>query len=259
MGLQIPRQPPKGMSGGTAPGAVVRLTPDRAGGAPPPSEPRFRLSRTQRAWAVGLCCAVAFLAWDSLLFLPVRLLVVTFHELGHAAVAVLTGGEVIALGVGVDESGVTVTRGANRFYVLNGGYLGSILTGVALLVASPSASYARGAAGVLGTVLAAVAVRYFVVDPVGLSVVLFSAVCLMGLATRSPGWLVEVVVRTLGWFSLLYSAFDIRNDVFRAGGPDVRSDAAALEALTGVAAPVWGVAWLVIGMALLWTVRRQLR
>ena len=257
MGVQIPKRPPRRLAGRTRKGTVVRLRTDESK-ASASLVPAFVWGRTTRGIAVAVLCALAFALWDTMVFLPVRLLVVTFHELGHAVLAVLTGGEVLALGVGLDESGVTVTRGGNAFYVLNGGYLGSILVGLLLLVAGPSGKHARLAAGVLGAVLAGVSVRHFSVDPVGFSVVLVSAVCLMGLATRSPDWLAELTVRTLGWFSLLYSMFDIRDDVFWSAGPNPRSDAAALEAMTGVAAPIWGVSWMGIGLVLLWLARRRL-
>ena len=222
-------------------------------------QPGFSLNRMQRNVLVLLTCIVVLLAWDARALLPLRLLVITFHELGHALIALLSGGEVVVMGVGADESGFTLTRGGDRFAILNGGYLGSIITGLALLLSVRSPAGARSAAGIVGGILAVVSVRFHGVDPVGLSIVLVSAVCLLGLATRSPNWLVEVVVRCLGWFSLLYALIDIRDDVFRAGGPDARSDAAALEALTGVAAPVWGMTWLVVGVGLLWFLRRRLR
>ncbi len=259
MGLQIPTLPPKGVVRGNPVGAVVRLRPEPLRPMPPVYQPGFTLSRSQRNLVVLLLCVVALLFWDFSLFLPLRLLVVTFHELGHAVAAVATGGEVVALGVGLDESGFTLTRGGNHFYVLNGGYLGSIITGLLLLGSVRTFSAARGASGVLGAVLSMVAVRYFSTDPVGLATVLVAAVCLLGLATRSPGWLVEIIVRTLGWFCLLYAAIDIRDDVFRAGGPDIRSDAAALEAMTGIAAPIWGLTWMAVGVSLLWGLRRRLR
>ena len=258
MGVELPKLPPKGVARGNPVGAVVRLTPQPPRPAPPVHVPGFVLSRAQRTLVVVVTCVAVVAGWNLTAFLPLRLLVVTFHELGHAAVAVITGGQVLALGVGLDESGFTLTRGGDHLLILNGGYLGSILTGLGLLLSVRTMAGARGAAGVLGAVLALVAVRFYTVDPVGLAIVLVTAVCLLGLATRSPGWLAEIAVRCLGWFSLLYALIDIRDDVFRPGGPDIRSDAAALEAITGVAAPIWGLGWVGLGVGLLWLLRRRL-
>lgn len=237
---------------------MVRVTPPKRARREV-YQPAFSLNRMQRNVLVIVTCCVVLLAWDIRPLLPLRLLVIAFHELGHAIVAILSGGEVLVMGVGTDESGFTLTRGGDRFAILNGGYLGSIATGIALLLSVRTAAGARAAAGIAGGLLAVVAVRFHGVDPVGMSVVLVTSVCLLGLATRSPNWFVEVVVRCIGWFSLLYALIDIRNDVFRAGGPDARSDAAALEALTGVAAPAWGMTWLLLGVGMLWFLRRRLR
>lgn len=260
MGLSLPNLPPPEVAHPPHRGAVVRVRQPPADwfAARPAADPPFTLSRSQRTAAVVALCAASFVFWDAAVLLPLRLLVVTFHELGHAATALLTGGEVVALAVGIDESGYTLTRGGSRLLILNGGYLGSILTGLGLLLWARRPAGARGGAGMLGAVLAAVAVWFYGTDPVGLATILVSAVVLLGLATRSPGWLVEVCVRCLGWFSLLYALVDIREDVFASGGVDVLSDAAILESMTGIAAPVWGLSWGAIGVGLLWAYRRRL-
>ena len=258
MGVRLPKLPPKGLARPGRVGGVVRMRPPRFARRAV-YQPGFNLSKAQRTAVVVVTCAVVLLAWDARVLLPLRLLVIAFHEIGHAIVALLSGGEVVVIGVGTDESGFTLTRGGDRVAILNGGYLGSIITGISLLLSVRTASGARSAAGILGGILSVVAVRFHGADPVGLSMVLVSAVCLLGLATRSADWLVEVVVRCLGWFSLLYALIDIREDVFGAGGPDVRSDAASLEALTGIAAPVWGMTWMLVGIGLLWFMRRRLR
>jgi hypothetical protein len=85
----------------------------------------------------GLC----WWALDQWWSLPLRLLVVLFHEGAHALAAWATGGEVVDLSVGLDESGRTITRGGNELFVLNAGYLGSLGAGLALLFAG---KFARG-------------------------------------------------------------------------------------------------------------------
>ncbi len=258
MGVQLPSVPPPEVSRANPVGAVVRLLP-----SPPRPEreavgERFRLNRVQRNVLVVVLCALSLVLWDSIVLLPLRLLVVTFHELGHAAMALLTGGRLVALSVGIDETGYTLTNGGSRILILNGGYVGSMLTGVGMLLASRTPSDARRASGIVGTVLAVVSVRYWGSDSVGLAIVMVSGVLLLGLATRSPGWLVDVVVRWVGWFSLLFALIDIREDILRGGVPERQSDAIALAALTGVSAPMWGMIWVSVGLLLLVVLRRRL-
>ncbi len=76
---------------------------------------------------VGLAC------WPLPWLWPLRLLVVGFHELGHAALVVLTGGEVVAVVVAPDESGHVLSRGGWPLAILQGGYLGSVCGGLGLL------------------------------------------------------------------------------------------------------------------------------
>ena len=259
MGVEIPKLPPEGVAQANPLGAVIRLAPHPVRESPAVYTPGFSLNRAQRNLAVVVLTAIVLATWSFPGFLPLRLLVVAFHELGHALAALVSGGTVVALGVGLDESGFTLTRGGDAFLILNGGYLGSIVTGLMMLMSVRTTIGARGAAGILGAVLAAVAIRYYPIDPVGLAMVLVSAVCLLGLAVQAPPWLVEIAVRCLGWFSLLYALLDIQDDVLGPGGAKIRSDAAALASLTGIAAPVWGLTWVAIGVGSLWLLRRKLR
>lgn len=60
---------------------------------------------------------------------PIRLLVTFLHEAGHAAGAIITGGNVRNLAVNADGSGYTITAGGSRTVILMGGYLGSAIFG----------------------------------------------------------------------------------------------------------------------------------
>ena len=66
--------------------------------------------------------------WDSGFVYPFRILVVFFHEMGHALMTVITGGRVAELGLNHMEGGHTLSMGGNRFLILNAGYLGSLLS-----------------------------------------------------------------------------------------------------------------------------------
>ena len=91
MGVQIPKLPPKRLVDREPRGRVVRLPSPQSGARAQAYEPGLFDSRRNRSIMVACLCALAFIGWDTLLLLPIRLLVVTFHELGHAAAAVMTG------------------------------------------------------------------------------------------------------------------------------------------------------------------------
>lgn len=60
---------------------------------------------------------------------PINLFVTYLHEFGHAFGAIISGGDVVALQVNEDGSGVTTTRGGSRKLIIMGGYIGSAIFG----------------------------------------------------------------------------------------------------------------------------------
>lgn len=216
---------------------------------------------TRRRLGLVLVGVVALLAWDQLLLLPLRLLVVVFHESGHALLALLTGGEVLSVTVSADEGGATVTRGGSHFLILNGGYLGSMLAGVLLLWLSRSDGRGRAVLGLLGVLLGLAALAWFrPLVSFGFGYAALTAVAMLGLSARASAAVCDWAVRCVGVFSVLYAIFDIRSDVldhgFAAGS--VPSDAAMLADATGIPALVWGGGWLLIGGLLLWRLRARI-
>lgn len=81
---------------------------------------------------------------------PFKMLVIAFHEFGHALAAVLTGGKVKSISLDPNEGGVTHMLGGKAGITLPAGYLGSSLIGALLtfcgfdVVASKVASIVLG-------------------------------------------------------------------------------------------------------------------
>lgn len=215
-------------------------------------------SRRKTATWVGIVLSgvLALWFWNSPVLWPVKVLVVLFHELGHAIATWLTGGTVVEIGLSPKVGGHALSSGGNRFLILNAGYLGSLLWGIALLGVARRKATSRYALGILGLVVFGVAAWY--VRPLASFGFVFGLV--MGAVLMVGGRLLpvaaaQVVLRALGVFSILYALFDIRDDVFYAGS-DVVSDATMLASATGIPAVVWGAVWLVAGVAVLWLTRK---
>jgi hypothetical protein len=216
----------------------------------------------ERRWPamLGLLALAVLLGWfwhNPLLF-PLRILVVLFHELGHAVVAVTTGGEVLSIGLSPDEGGLCVTRGGWRFLILNGGYLGSLVFGVVLLLLAHARGAARGIIAALGLLILGASLG--LVRPLvsfGFAYGVLAGLALLACGLRAPVVVNWWLLRLLGVFSVLYALLDVRDDVFGpAGGGS--SDAIMLAAMTHVPALVWGGAWILAGLALLVLLRRRL-
>jgi hypothetical protein len=62
-----------------------------------------------------------------------QMLVIAFHEFGHALACILTGGRVESISLDPREGGVTHMRGGKNAFTLPAGYLGSSLIGALLI------------------------------------------------------------------------------------------------------------------------------
>lgn len=200
-----------------------------------------------RLLGVVALAVLAVWAWDSPVMMPLRLLVVLFHEGAHAAAAWATGGEVVEIALRLEESGHTLYRGGWPLVVLNAGYLGSLALGLGLLFASRGP--AKGVCVVAGLLMGAL--MYWMPLSAGMLYTLTTAAGLVVVGWRGTpagcGWL----LRALGVFSVLYALVDVQAD---AG----RGDAALLATATGVPALLWTGLWLVTGGAGIWALRGRL-
>ena len=87
-------------------------------------------------WQLLLLTALVFALWQTPVVVPLKILIVFFHEVSHAIATFLTGGEVISLSISANQGGVVWSRGGNRFITLTAGYLGSLMIGIGLLIAA---------------------------------------------------------------------------------------------------------------------------
>ena len=218
---------------------------------------------------VGLVIAVGW-AWNHVALWPIKLLVVLFHELGHAVATWLTGGTVLEIGLSPQEGGFTKSQGGWRLVILNAGYLGSLIAGVGLLAAGRTGIASRAVTIGIGVLLLVVD-ALFVAWPALLAGTLFDSgvlfttaftgvmgVALVLVGILVPGFVLKWLVRGLGVFSVLFALADVWSDVFARVGTGVRSDAVMLAELTLVPSLVWGGAWIIAGLALLVLLRKWL-
>ncbi len=209
-----------------------------------------------RRLLVPLALAVAALAlWDSFVVYPFRIFVVFLHEISHGLAAVLTGGAIEAIGLRFDEGGVCRTRGGSAFLILNAGYLGSLLWGALFLILGDRRTRARSVIAAIGAFTLGATLLY-VRTLFGFVYGLAAGLALVGVAGRLRPAVSEVLLAAIGSTSALYAVWDIASDVlFRHSN---QSDAAALAALTGIPAIMWGVAWVALSLGVLGYVLKRL-
>ena len=204
----------------------------------------------------GLILAAMFIAvwvlWDTPIVYPVKIFVVSLHELGHALAALLTGGQVLSIQIFPDEGGLTTTHGGWPFIILSAGYVGSLLAGGVLLYLSSYRAWGRRLMVVLAMLLMLSTLLFF---RNGFAVLygLLAAAAMFFSAYRLPAEANAYIVRFIAVASCLYAILDIRSDLL-SGVPaeaGVVNDAAALHQLTGLPAILWAVLWMAVSLILL--------
>ena len=199
-------------------------------------------------WHLFALTLAIFALWSTPLALPLKLMVVFFHELSHAVVAMLTGGEVVSLSVNLAQGGEVWTRGGSRFLTLSAGYLGSLAIGVALLLAALHGRIDRLVLGGLGGVML-VMLALYVRDLAAAGIIAGTSIALVAAAWALPTPACDLILRVIGLSSLIYVPYDIFDDTLRRAS--LRSDARMLAEEVGGTTMLWGVLWLAISLVVI--------
>jgi sensor histidine kinase YesM len=197
--------------------------------------------------------------WGHPVLYPLKLLVVFFHESSHALATVLTGGEVKAFEINHEQGGYVISKGGNRFIILSSGYLGSLLWGLIIYVASVQSLYDKVLMGCLGISIILITVllssSYF-----SLLFGLMSGVGMLVIARFLANSYNDFLLRLLGLTSMMYAPLDIYSDTISRS--HLQSDAYMLAEHTGGATIMWGGIWIIISLILIyyclkWSLVRQ--
>ncbi|ABD54572.1 M50 family metallopeptidase [Jannaschia sp. CCS1] len=207
-------------------------------------------------WQLIALTIVVFALWSTPLVLPLKLLVVFFHELSHGLAAILTGGSIESISVNFQQGGEAWTRGGSRFVILTAGYLGSLLIGAGLLLAALKGRADRAVLSGLGVVMLLVLVLYVRDIPAALICGATGAALLAaGRYLREP--ICDLILRVIGLSSLIYVPYDIFDDTLRRAS--LRSDARMLAEEIGGTTMMWGMLWLILSFVVIfWCLGRGL-
>ena len=199
-------------------------------------------------WQLIVLIIAVFTLWQTPAMFPLKILTVFLHELAHAVMTIITGGDVISLTVSADQGGAVLSRGGNRFLILSAGYLGSLMLGVALLavaVRTRADRVAMAGFGMLMLIVAAIYVR----DVFALAFCIGTGGALIAVARFLPRDINDLVLRVIGLTSMIYVPYDIFSDTIARSA--LRSDARMLAEEFGGATILWGAVWLVISLSVI--------
>lgn len=196
-------------------------------------------------WQLLVLVALVFALWPTSAITPLKLLIVFLHELSHAAMTVLTGGEVISLSVSANQGGEVWSRGGSRFLILTAGYLGSLAIGLALLFAAVRTQADRAVMAAFGALMLLVAALY-VRDAFALAFTVGTGLAMIAMARFLPRDLNDLALRIIGLTSMVYVPYDIFSDTIAR--PGLPSDAHMLAEEFGGATVIWGGLWLALSI-----------
>lgn len=184
--------------------------------------------------------------WSSVVITPVKLFVVLLHELSHALAALLTGGSVVHIEIDPRIGGLAVTRGGWTWVIVSSGYIGSMLLGSLILLASTRERGVRMLAAGIGLVVLAVTVL-FVRNAFGVVFGVLFGAAMIAAARYLPRFWLPLVVQYLGAVSCLYALVDVQEDLLTL--EHRLTDASIMAASTGIPALLWGLLWSAISLA----------
>jgi hypothetical protein len=191
------------------------------------------------------------------------MLVIAFHEFGHAIACVITGGRVKSISLDPREGGVTHMQGGRNAITLPAGYLGSSLIGALLTFAGFNINASKIASIVIG-VCFLLTLWWGRRDWLTIGTVLAAVGLLVGCWFIAHAEALRFVVLFIGVMSSLYSVWDIvsfpLHPPFQEFDADTNqcddlilrkvnsSDASVFAQRYGGSSQCWGVIWSIISL-----------
>ena len=173
---------------------------------------------------------LVWLAWDSVLVTPLKILTVFFHEISHGLAAMATGGRITSLTFHSNQGGLAHAAGGSSFLMLNAGYLGSLAWGCGLILLSSYTRRDRAVSAALGATLGVITVLY-VRNAFGFAFGLAAAGAFLAAAAKLSESTNDFLIKVVGVTSALYVIPDVYSDVVLRS---CWSDATMLAEKTGV-------------------------
>ena len=203
----------------------------------------------QGHWQLLVLAALLLTFWNTDVVWPLRVMIVLFHELSHAAVALLTGGEVVELTINRREGGLVTFRGGHYIWTVMAGYLGSLLIGMFLFLMGVRSRFDRAVTVALGGLILLTTV-FFVREAFAVVFMVITGLVLIGVGWKLPAEVSDLFLRVIGLVSMLYVPWDIAQDtVFTANRASLMaSDAQAIAYQLGLTEKTVGVLWVIVAL-----------
>lgn len=213
--------------------------------------------------AAAISVALWFIPFAWIATYPFQLFVTFIHEGGHALAAVLTGNSVRSLSVNLDTSGLTETlipQGGffSQLFISSAGYLGAIAFGALLLwLVRHRVKTSVILVGSAAVIAALTGVFGFFVPLTNLSfspfTILSGGLLTLGLLASAKYMsrpAASFLVSFLAVQCVLNAIFNLRDLAWLSFTP-AHTDAANMQAATGVPAIIWALIWAAVSFLIL--------
>ena len=236
-----------------------------------------RKIRRQSLLITLVAFVAVFVLWNvrelEVIVYPLRLFVTYVHEASHALAALVTGGQVQGFTVSPNGSGLAITAGGSRAFILPAGYLGAALFGSMLFfLVNRIPRWVRGLSIFIGAFMVVFTALFARPDEVGsmtaLVIGLGFGVVMILMGWKAPNIINQFILNTLAIMTSLNAVLDVWMLVTftDASRGNIRNDASAFAQEvtpllpTSVVALIWSAAAVaMLGVAIYFGMIKPLR
>ncbi len=197
---------------------------------------------------------LSLVLWNTYFVYPIKLFVVLIHEISHAVMAVLSGGNVKSIYLDSNLSGNTQTEGGSLILISFAGYLGSLIIGLLLFLSGDKKEF-----GKWFTTLLSLLILISSINLITEGTIVFFSLLVASLLFISPRYFNPVVnsllLKFVGLVSIFYVVTDIKDDLITSTIRE--TDTQIVEYITGIPALLIGMVWLIISIiTAVWIIKR---
>jgi hypothetical protein len=201
---------------------------------------------TRISWAVRIAslAAALFILWESPLLVPLRVLIIFFHEIFHATAVFLTGGGANSIEITLYKTGLTSLYGGIPAVVYSAGYIGTALLGSILIISTHRHPFKRPLYLVLGTILLLETIL-FARNPFGLAYGWTAGLFFLTLVFKDFRF-ADFITELVGIMCVVDALRDLVSFYWQRSG----NDASILHRLTGVPYDFIVTTWILVSITL---------
>ena len=163
--------------------------------------------------AIPLALSImALFFWNSIFILPIKLMTVFFHELSHGIAAILTGGRIIGIELNFNQGGVCYHQGGWFLIVASAGYLGSLLWGSGIFLASLKKGISVRVSQAIAILLIITTV-FWTRNIQAILITVATAIALFYISAKLKEKYCSMFLKFISLVSCFYVVFDIKDDL----------------------------------------------